>query len=224
MISEWEMLARLLLAAVLGSMIGLQREHLFWTAGLRTHMLVATGACLFMIVSAFGFEQALTQAGTRLDPSRIAAQIVTGIGFLGAGSIMMRGEVIKGLTTAASLWAVAAIGMTIGGGLYGLGVSATVLILIILIAIAPIEHRYRDWIKVHVIKLVAPIGVLNRQSLTDLLGEEANRLKQVIVEQGPDMGTETVTVEFKKTSRLETVELLKRILTIPEVREEQAPH
>lgn len=76
----------------------------------------------------------------------------------------------------------------------------------------------------HVIKLVAPIGVLNRQSLTDLLGEEANRLKQVIVEQGPDMGTETVTVEFKKTSRLETVELLKRILTIPDVREEQAPH
>lgn len=96
MISEWEMIGRLLLAAVLGSLIGLQREHQFWTAGLRTHMLVATGACLFMTVSAFGFQQALTQPGTQLDPSRIAAQIVTGIGFLGAGSIMMRGEVIKG--------------------------------------------------------------------------------------------------------------------------------
>ena len=126
MISEWEMVARLILAALLGSLIGLQREHLFWTAGLRTHMLVATGACLFMIVSAFGFEQALTQAGTRLDPSRIAAQIVTGIGFLGAGSIMMRGEVIKGLTTAASLWAVAAIGMSIGVFFYVLVVAAKV--------------------------------------------------------------------------------------------------
>ena len=224
MISEWEMIARLLLASVLGSMIGLQREHQFWTAGLRTHMLVATGACLFMIVSAFGFQQALTQQGTQLDPSRIAAQIVTGIGFLGAGSIMMRGEVIKGLTTAASLWAVAAIGMTIGGGLYLLGVAATVLILLILITIGPIEHKYRDYIKVHVIKLVAPNGVLNRQSLEDFLGEEAGRLKQVIVEQGPDMGTESITIEFRRTSRVETAELLKRILTIPNVREEPAPH
>ena len=224
MISEWEMIGRLLLAAVLGSLIGLQREHQFWTAALRTHMLVATGACLFMTVSAFGFQQALTQPGTQLDPSRIAAQIVTGIGFLGAGSIMMRGEVIKGLNTAASLWAVAAIGMSIGGGMYLLGVAATVLILAILIAIGPIEHRYRDYIKVHVIKLVAPTGVLNRKSLEAFLGVDAVRLKEVLVEQGPQMGTESVTVEFKKTSRVETAELLKRILTIPEVREEPAPH
>ena len=103
MISDWEMCMRLLLAAFLGSLIGVQREHLFWTAGLRTHMLVCAGACLVMIVSAFGFQQALTMPGTQLDPSRIAAQVVSGIGFLGAGSILMRGEVIKGLTTAASL-------------------------------------------------------------------------------------------------------------------------
>lgn len=224
MISEWEMIGRLLLAAILGSLIGLQREHQFWTAGLRTHMLVATGACLFMTVSAFGFQQALTQPGTQLDPSRIAAQIVTGIGFLGAGSIMMRGEVIKGLNTAASLWAVAAIGMSIGGGMYVLGVAATLLILAILIAIGPIEHRYRDYIKVHVIKLVAPTGVLSRKSLEAFLGADAVRLKQVLVEQGPEVGTESITVEFKKTSRVETAELLKRILTIADVREEPAPH
>ena len=74
------------------------------------------------------------------------------------------------------------------------------------------------------IKLVAPTGVLNRQSLEAFLGADAVRLKQVLVEQGPQMGTESVTVEFKKTSRVETAELLKRILTIPEVREEPAPH
>ena len=73
MISEGEMVVRLLLAAFYGSLIGFQREHHFWTAGLRTHMLVSTGACLFMIVSAFGFQQALTMPGTQLDPSRIAA-------------------------------------------------------------------------------------------------------------------------------------------------------
>ena len=89
MISEGEMCVRLLLAAFYGSLIGFQREHHFWTAGLRTHMLVSTGACLFMIVSAFGFQQALTMPGTQLDPSRIAAQVVTGIGFLGAGSILV---------------------------------------------------------------------------------------------------------------------------------------
>ena len=74
------------------------------------------------------------------------------------------------------------------------------------------------------IKLVAPIGVLNRQTLEDFLGKDAGRLKQVVVEQGPDMGTESITVEFRKTSRVETAELLKRILTIPEVREEPPPH
>lgn len=224
MIPEWEMCLRLLLAAGLGSLIGIQREHLIWTAGLRTHMLVATGACLFMIVSAFGFQQALTQPGTQLDPSRIAAQIVTGIGFLGAGSIMMRGEVIKGLTTAASLWAVAAIGMTVGGGLYWLAIAATSLILIILITVGPLERQYRDYIKVHVFRLVAPTGVLTRHSLEQLLGVQADRIKQVIIEQGPELGTECVTVEFKKTSRQQSVELLKHILTLPDVREEQAPH
>lgn len=224
MISEWEMCVRLLLAVLLGSLIGFQREHLFWTAGLRTHMLVATGACLFMIVSAFGFQQALTMPGTQLDPSRIAAQVVTGIGFLGAGSIMVRGDVIRGLTTAASLWAVAAIGMAIGSGLYMLAVAATVIILLTLVALGPVERRYRDYVKVHVVKLVAPTGVVSYSSLQQLLGERADRIKQVIVERGPDVGTESVIVQFGKTTRLESVELLKQILTLPGVREEPAQH
>lgn len=173
MISDWEMCIRLLLAAFLGSLIGVQREHLFWTAGLRTHMLVCAGACLVMIVSAFGFQQALTMPGTQLDPSRIAAQVVSGIGFLGAGSILMRGEVIKGLTTAASLWAVAAIGLAVGGGLYVLGTAATFLILIILIAIRPMERVLRDIVQIQVVKLVAPSNTLSLSQLEQLLGERS---------------------------------------------------
>ncbi|MDQ7761999.1 MgtC/SapB family protein, partial [Xanthomonas sontii] len=112
------MVARLALAALFGSVIGLERERLLWAAGLRTHMLVCVGSCLIMLVSAFGFADVLGTDHVVLDPSRIAAQVVSGIGFLGAGTILLRGEVVKGLTTAASLWGVAAIGLAIGSGLY----------------------------------------------------------------------------------------------------------
>ena len=101
---DWQMIVRLLVAAALGSVIGADRERLAWAAGLRTHMLVCVGSCLFMIVSAFGFADILGTSHVVLDPSRIAAQVVSGIGFLGAGSILLRGEVVRGLTTAASLW------------------------------------------------------------------------------------------------------------------------
>jgi putative Mg2+ transporter-C (MgtC) family protein len=117
MLSDWDIAARLLTAAALGSVIGAERERLAWTAGLRTHMLVCVGACLVMIVSAFGFADIIDSYHIILDPTRVAAQVVSGIGFLGAGAILLRGDVVKGLTTAASLWTVAAIGLAVGGGL-----------------------------------------------------------------------------------------------------------
>ena len=92
LLSNWETLARLLVAAVLGSLVGFERERLLWAAGIRTHMLVCVGACLFMIVSAFGFADSLSAQHVVLDPSRVAAQVVSGIGFLGAGAILARGN------------------------------------------------------------------------------------------------------------------------------------
>ena len=118
MLSNLELVMRLVLAAALGSVIGFERERLSWAAGLRTHMLVCVGSTLIMIVSAFGFADVLgSSEHIVLDPSRIAAQVVSGIGFLGAGPILLRGEIVRGLTTAASLWSVAAIGLAVGGGL-----------------------------------------------------------------------------------------------------------
>lgn len=134
-----EMIARLLLAALLGSIVGLERERLLWVAGLRTHMLVCVGATLFMLVSAYGFDAAVSPPGKLVDVSRVAAQIVSGIGFLGAGTILLRHDVIRGLTTAASLWAVAAIGMAVGGGMYVVAIAATLIILAILVALKPLE-------------------------------------------------------------------------------------
>ena len=119
----WVIVGRLALAAALGMVIGIERTYRAKTAGIRTHFLVALGSALFMIVSRYGFE------GTG-DPGRVAAQIVSGIGFLGAGTIIMQKHVVHGLTTAAGMWVAAGIGMASAAGLYAVAVFSTVLALI----------------------------------------------------------------------------------------------
>jgi putative Mg2+ transporter-C (MgtC) family protein len=127
---------RLALAAVAGMIIGIERELRDQAAGLRTHMLVAVGACLFTIVGAYGFEG-------QGDPSRVAAQVVTGIGFLGAGAIIREGVSVRGLTTAASLWVVAAAGTAVGLGLFWATGVATLITLISLWGLRPFRRHLR---------------------------------------------------------------------------------
>ena len=125
---EWpHVLLRLSVAAVLGGAIGMERELRERQAGLRTHLVVCVGSALFTLVSAYGFHEFLVNGGSlvRTDPTRIAAQIVSGIGFLGAGAIIRQGLSVKGLTTAATLWLVAAIGMASGAGYYSAALFAT---------------------------------------------------------------------------------------------------
>ena len=131
-LSTAEALLRLLVAAGLGGAIGLERELRDHEAGFRTHLLVSLGACVFTLVSAYAWTDWTfsTESGIVFDPTRIAAQIVTGVGFLGAGAIIVRGISVRGLTTAATLWAVAAIGMAAGTGYYAVGVGAALLVLI----------------------------------------------------------------------------------------------
>jgi putative Mg2+ transporter-C (MgtC) family protein len=128
----WEGVARLALVVVLAGAVGLERELRDQEAGLRTHMLVGLGAALFVIVGNFSWSglDFGNDVGIVLDPSRVIAYVITGIGFLGAGTIIKHGTSIKGLTTAASLWVVAAIGVAIGAGQYGLGVVATAIVLL----------------------------------------------------------------------------------------------
>ena len=131
-------LLRLVVAALLGGAIGLERELDEKAAGLRTHILVAAGSALFTIVSAYGFHDFLANGGNvvRLDPTRIAAQIVTGIGFLGAGVIFRQGFTVRGLTTAASLWIVAAIGMAAGASYWE---GAVIAAGVALVSLRPLE-------------------------------------------------------------------------------------
>jgi putative Mg2+ transporter-C (MgtC) family protein len=126
--------ARLFIALVLGGLIGLERERQERAAGLRTVTMVSLGSCLFTLVSAYGFQQT--------DPSRVAAQIVTGIGFLGAGAIFMRKDLVRGLTTAATIWATAAIGMASALGQFFAAFLTTLLILVVLMVLKPVERRF----------------------------------------------------------------------------------
>jgi len=130
---ELEMILRLLLAAALGAIIGYQRERAGKTTGVRTHGLICLGAALFTVASIYGF-------GSATDPARVAAGVVAGIGFLGAGAIMHReGGLVAGLTTAATIWVVAGIGMVAGAGLYLVSAVTTVLILAVLFIPRPIR-------------------------------------------------------------------------------------
>ena len=157
MLTWQETLIRLFIAAVLGGLIGLDRGRRDLGAGLRTHMLVSVGSALIMLVSSYGFSHTLKSSLVVLAPSRVAAQVVSGIGFLGAGTILLRKEIVKGLTTAAGIWAVAAIGLAVGAGLYAAALFATAIMLCILVVLKPIERRFlRRWHKDRVIVTLDP--------------------------------------------------------------------
>ncbi len=141
---EQEFILRILTAAILGGLIGLEREYRSKEAGFRTHFLVALGAALFMIVSAYGFDDVNMSDAHRWDVSRIASQVVSGIGFIGAGTIIFHKSenMVSGLTTAAGVWVVAAIGLACGGGMYILATASTLLVLIGLEAFNYFLHKF----------------------------------------------------------------------------------
>lgn len=114
----------------MGVLIGLEREYRAKEAGYRTHFLVALGSALMMIVSQYGFMDVLKTDLIRVDPSRIAAQVVSGIGFIGAGTIILQKQIVRGLTTAAGIWATSGIGLAVGAGMYAIGIAATLLVLL----------------------------------------------------------------------------------------------
>ncbi|WP_061795156.1 MgtC/SapB family protein [Serratia ficaria] len=136
-----DLLLRIALAGALGGLIGLERQLRAKEAGLRTHILVGIGSAMFMIVSKYGFDDLLSLSHVELDPSRVAAQVVSGMGFLGAGTIMIQKQVVKGLTTAAGLWVTAAIGLVIGSGLYQIGIYGTLMTLVVLEVFRQLSNR-----------------------------------------------------------------------------------
>ena len=175
MVTWQEILFRLFLAAVFGALIGLERERKDWTAGMRTHMMVSLGSALIMLVSAYGFSDVLGTKNVVLDPSRVAAQVISGIGFIGAGTILfMQQGRIRGLTTASGLWTVAAIGLATGGGMYVAAAITTVFALVILWALQPLENRIKKRFSKRTLRIETnenanPNSILNKMGRFDFI-------------------------------------------------------
>lgn len=140
-ISYLDLTIRMVVAAILGGAIGMEREWSNHAAGFRTHILVCIGSASIMLLSIYGFSQFVDEPNVRMDPARLAAQVISGIGFLGAGAIIRNGSSISGLTTAASIWVVAAIGLSTGAGFYYPAILATTIVLICLFLLNKWEKR-----------------------------------------------------------------------------------
>lgn len=196
MITEIEMVIRLGIAAALGMLVGFERERQNQPAGLRTHTILAIGSCLAMTISinlAFQF----TWQGYSGDPARLAAQVVSGIGFLGAGAILRYGTNVKGLTTATSLWTIAIVGLAVGAGHYFAGLATTGMLLIILVLLNVLEKKL---IKVYETITISVTAINNPTLVEDLLAMFARMKKKVLsvsVDADLPANSQTVSVVVK---------------------------
>lgn len=207
-----DLVGRLALATVLGLLIGIERERLEYAAGMRTHALVCVASALIMIVSTYGFPLPATGASASLDPSRIAAQVVSGVGFLGAGVIFMRRNVIRGLTTAASVWAVAGIGLAAGGGLYVPATTGAVFMLLIQGGMRPIERRmFRHQAIRHRIVLTTSSAFLLLPVIQEVLAGTEARLRMVEFDRKNSGKSEKVELTLQASSQQDILTLVNRL-------------
>lgn len=206
-ISEWDFVLRLLLAALLGSMIGLEREAMNRAAGLRTNVLVSVGSALFTLLSFYYF----IDGHHNRDSERIAAQVVSGIGFLGAGTIMKQGVTVRGLTTAATLWVVAAIGMSCGAGAYTLACATSIITLLTLIFLHRLEKKMAGFRQVK-IKAVFPNQEDIVKKLCDKLAEYDLQIYNINVNLEENHVVVKATINLpKKVERSRVTRLLTSV-------------
>jgi len=219
MISYSEIAIRISLSALFGAIIGLERERKNWSAGMRTHMMVCVGSTLVMIVSAFGFSDALSSsAKIVLDPSRMAAQVISGIGFIGAGTILfLKQGVIRGLTTASGLWTVAAIGLATGGGMYFAAGITTLTAIIILWGLQPFEKRFAKLFKQKSLEVTIQSPPNNSKILNDLLQNE--KIESSVFTFDKKKSVSIVHIRFNKITNEEIIGIVKILETDADVKE-----
>ncbi|MDF2803784.1 MAG: MgtC/SapB transporter [Anaerocolumna sp.] len=220
MISDGEVVLRLILSAVAGGIVGMEREASNRPAGLRTHILVTLGSTLIMLISMYGF-QGLGADHSGGEPARLAAQVVSGIGFLGAGTILRTGNNIRGLTTAASIWVCGGIGLAIGNGYYLGGVATTIIVLFSLRSLGFLhkkESKCQDkLLSVHCKERVGLIGDIGQ-----ILGKNNININDIKVnsedniQEGEDLIIE-ITFKVKLPSKLTNFGFFDEILNVPGV-------
>ena len=214
---EWEMAVRLLLSAILGGFIGYEREAHRKSAGLRTHLLVSIGSCLIMIFSIKIYTS--VQGFTNADPTRLAAQVVSGIGFLGAGSIIKDGPTVKGLTTAASLWVVSGVGLAVGSGYYMGAFMTTGLVFLTLAILSRMENKdYTSLVSLFITTIDMPgqIGEIGSYlggkgiHIRDIKIAEKNNMLEVILRVHMPKGTDKnqVTTDILDIKGINSIKIL----------------
>lgn len=209
----WEMVPRLGAALVFGGLIGLERQSTRRPAGLRTHILVCVGSALIMVVSIGMYT---TFRSTTVDPGRIAAQVVSGIGFLGAGTILREGATIRGLTTAASLWVVSGVGLACGAGFFGGAAVATALVLVALVLLGRAERAYLVGKDLHVmtLRMSDEPGMIGR--IGSVLGANGVDIRNITMHEVGDRQVE-VELQLRLPPRLTPQRLVDEIFTVPGV-------
>ncbi|MBX5470439.1 MAG: MgtC/SapB family protein [Thermoleophilaceae bacterium] len=221
-ISDWEVVLRLALSLVLCAIVGAEREARGQVAGLRTHVIVGVGSTLFTLISAYAFEDftrasaAASGAPARVDPTRIAAQVVAGIGFLGAGAIIRQGANVRGLTTAAALWIAAAIGMAVGAGYYFGAVVATALVLVALVGLRylrpAVSERFGPPSQEASIELQVDRGAGVGAAIERLLAEG------VELQGIASLGSDRYSVALRTPQGVEVEELIADLIELAHVR------
>ncbi|MBO8157434.1 MAG: MgtC/SapB family protein [Bacillaceae bacterium] len=208
---------RILTAAVLSGLIGFERELKKHSAGFRTHILVGVGACIMMLMSLYGFDDYLNKhENIRFDPARIPSYVISGIGFLGAGTIMVHGMTIRGLTTAASIWTVAGIGLIVGVGMYPEAILATILVLLSLVLLNNIERMVTGRKNKHHIFLTIQQDV----KIADILEvfDKLNLSIKKLEVETESVDERNITVELEQDQDLDHEQFIEHISKIPHIK------
>jgi len=213
-IGELDIVLRLMLAAILGGLIGLERESLERPAGLRTHILVCVGSCLIMLVSMFAFN---TGFDGPKDPGRIAAQVISGIGFLGAGTIIREGVNVRGLTTAASLWVVAGIGLAVGGGMFFAAALTTAIVFLALVFFGYLERHYLINKNTQRFKMCIADKPGTMGQIASFFGERGISIRNITMHQGSKSNKIDVEFVLKLTNALDATGVIQLLDEVPEV-------
>lgn len=210
-------IVKVLIALVLSGLIGFERELKNHSAGFRTHILVGVGACLMMVLSLYGFEAYIEKYdNVRFDPARIPSYVISGIGFLGAGTIMVYGGTIRGLTTAASIWAVAGLGLVVGAGMYAVAVFTTLIILLSLVFLNNFEKLFTKGRNSLVVEIVSsPNLAINK--VISVFEESDIRIKQVEVIK-VENNLRSIFIKVEPPKGLERIKLFENLSSIEAVK------
>ncbi|WP_054950959.1 MgtC/SapB family protein [Numidum massiliense] len=216
---------RLFVAAALGGIIGWERERSNKQAGVKTHLLVSVGSALIMLISIYGFADFVDHPNARYDPARLAAQVVNGIGFLGAGAILRHSNVfVSGLTTAATLWVVAAIGLSVGAGFYVAAIATTIIALISVLSLRGVEVKYVKRAKIGELKVVCEdkMGIL--RDISKLLEQEKIDVRKVTFAEKKSEGGivyTAVTFRMRMPAKKDMIQMGEKVQQISGVKEAQ---